>query len=332
MTTPFLALYLHMKTGADFGTIGLVIGLGYFSSTVGGVVGGALSDKIGRKKVMLSSIFIWSFVFILFGLVHDFMWFLLLNILSGLCHSCFEPVSKALMAELSEREMRFRIFSLRYLAINVGAAVGPLLGAYFGLAKTGTPFIITGLVYFGYAILLSLMMIRLTTVKETKIAPEKVQAGSVLKTLKQDKALRLYIAGGILFLFSYSQMESTLLQYLNNDFANGVKIFSTLITLNAVTVILLQVPLTRLFERYKSLTTISIGTVFCILGNIGFSIANGWIVFMLSMFVLTIGEILCFPSMNVLLDELAPDHMKGAYYGMQNLYNIGEFLGPWLGG
>lgn len=50
MTTPFLALYLHMKTGADFGTIGLVIGLGYFSSTVGGVVGGALSDKIGRKK------------------------------------------------------------------------------------------------------------------------------------------------------------------------------------------------------------------------------------------------------------------------------------------
>lgn len=53
---------------------------------------------------------------------------------------------------------------------------------------------------------------------------------------------------------------------------------------------------------------------------------------MLSMFVLTIGEILCFPSMNVLLDELAPDHMKGAYYGMQNLYNIGEFLGPWLGG
>ncbi|AUZ41248.1 MFS transporter, partial [Bacillus sp. MBGLi79] len=68
------------------------------------------------------------------------------------------------------------------------------------------------------------------------------------------------------------------------------------------------------------------------LGNVGFSVANGWIVFMLSMFVLTIGEILCFPSMNVLLDELAPDHMKGAYYGMQNLYNIGEFLGPWLGG
>ncbi|MCY7798453.1 MFS transporter, partial [Bacillus haynesii] len=133
MTTPFLALYLHMKTGADFGTIGLVIGLGYFASTVGGVVGGALSDRIGRKKVMLSSIFIWSFVFILFGLVHDFMWFLLLNILSGLCHSCFEPVSKALMAELSEREMRFRIFSLRYLAINIGAAVGPLLGLVIGL-------------------------------------------------------------------------------------------------------------------------------------------------------------------------------------------------------
>lgn len=50
MTTPFLALYLHVETGADFGVIGLVIGLGYFSSTVGGVIGGTLSDKIGRKK------------------------------------------------------------------------------------------------------------------------------------------------------------------------------------------------------------------------------------------------------------------------------------------
>ncbi|MCY8335244.1 MFS transporter, partial [Bacillus spizizenii] len=63
MTTPFLAIYLHQETGEGFGVIGLVIGLGYFATTIGGIIGGTLSDRIGRKSVMLCSIFIWSVVF-----------------------------------------------------------------------------------------------------------------------------------------------------------------------------------------------------------------------------------------------------------------------------
>ncbi|MFP7175746.1 MDR family MFS transporter [Priestia filamentosa] len=331
MTTPFLAIYLHTETGLGFGLIGLIIGMGYFASTVGGIIGGTLSDKIGRKKVMLSSIFLWSIVFFLFGIAHELIWFLVLNILNGLCHSFFEPVSKALMADLSESTIRLRIFSLRYLAINIGAAIGPLVGTYLGLVASATPFIITGIVYLCYAISLCLMLQKVV-LQVTEPIKKKFQLNLVWKTLKADVCLRFYVAGGIFLLFSYSQMESTLLQYLNESFTKGVKVFSTLITLNAVTVISLQMPLTKLFERYKPLTTISVGALFCILGNVGFAFSNEWFTFLVSMFVLTLGEILCFPSMNVLLDELAPDNMRGAYYGVQNFYNIGEFLGPWLGG
>ncbi|UQZ48281.1 MFS transporter [Bacillus sp. PK3-037] len=331
MTTPFLAIYLHQETGEGFGVIGLVIGLGYFATTIGGIIGGTLSDRIGRKSVMLCSIFIWSIVFFLFGIVHTILWFSLLNILSGLCHSFFEPVSKALMVELADSKKRLSIFSLRYLAINVGGALGPLLGTYLGLVSSGTPFIITGAVYLCYALLLLFMMNKLL-LKHKRNSKKEFHLSFIVKTLKKDVALRYYIAGGIFLLFSYSQMESTLLQYLNLDFVNGVKIFSILITINAVTVIILQLPLTRLFERYKSMTTISVGTGCCIIGNIGFAFSTGWLTFCISMFILTMGEILCFPSMNVLMDELAPDSMRGAYYGAQNFYNIGEFIGPWLGG
>ncbi|MGF7535834.1 MFS transporter [Bacillus mexicanus] len=331
MTTPFLAIYLHQETGEGFGVIGLVIGLGYFATTIGGIIGGTLSDRIGRKSVMLCSIFIWSIVFFLFGIVHTILWFSVLNILSGLCHSFFEPVSKALMVELADNKKRLSIFSLRYLAINVGGALGPLLGTYLGLVSSGTPFTITGAVYLCYALLLFIMMNKLL-LKHKRNSKKEFHLSFIVKTLKKDVALRYYIAGGIFLLFSYSQMESTLLQYLNLDFVNGVKIFSILITINAVTVIILQLPLTRLFERYKSMTTISVGTGCCIIGNIGFAFSTGWLTFCISMFILTMGEILCFPSMNVLMDELAPDSMRGAYYGAQNFYNIGEFIGPWLGG
>lgn len=113
--------------------------------------------------------------------------------------------------------------------------------------SSGTPFIITGSVYLCYALLLFFMMNKLLLQNKSN-SKKEFHLPFIFKTLKKDIALRFYIAGGIFLLFSYSQMESTLLQYLNLDFVNGVKIFSTLITINAVTVIILQLPLTRLLK------------------------------------------------------------------------------------
>lgn len=114
------------------------------------------------EKVLCYVPFLFGVLFsFLFGIVHTILWFSLLNILSGLCHSFFEPVSKALMVELADRKKRLSIFSLRYLAINIGGALGPLLGTYLGLVSSGTPFIITGSVYLCYALLLFFMMNKL---------------------------------------------------------------------------------------------------------------------------------------------------------------------------
>lgn len=54
--------------------------------------------------------------------------------------------------------------------------------------------------------------------------------------------------------------------------------------------------------------------------------------FILSMIVFTFGEMLTFPAGNILTDRIAPDHMRGAYYGAQSFSNLGHFLGPWIGG
>jgi MFS family permease len=51
-----------------------------------------------------------------------------------------------------------------------------------------------------------------------------------------------------------------------------------------------------------------------------------------SMIVLTIGEILVFPAGSVLLDQLAPEGMRGTYFGASGFRSLGHFIGPWFGG
>ena len=50
------------------------------------------------------------------------------------------------------------------------------------------------------------------------------------------------------------------------------------------------------------------------------------------MLVFTLGEILAFPAGNLLIDEIAPEGMRGTYFGAQSFQNIGSFLGPLIGG
>lgn len=331
MSIPFLAIYLRRTTGLTPDLVGMIIGLGFLASTIGGIFGGSLSDRFGRQKVMLSSLFVWSIVFMLFSVGKSLPVLVLISLLNGLCNSFFEPVSKALMADLSENTQRLRIFSLRYLAINIGGAIGPLLGAYLGLAASATPFLLAGSVYFTYATVLT-WKLRNVDLQWSTSAGEAFRLKVVWHTLRSDVALRFFVLGGVIWMLGYSQMDSTLVQYLNQTVPDAIKLFSVLITVNTMTVILLQMPLTRLFEKRSPLTSIAVGNTLFALGNVGFAFSWGWATFILSMFLFTLGEILSFPATNVLLDELAPNEMRGTYYGIQNLYNIGQALGPWVGG
>ncbi len=119
MSLPFLAIYLSQTTGMSSILIGLIVGLGPLAGTFGGFIGGYLSDRFGRQVVMLSTLFVWAGVFLGFALAEEVVVFMVLNLLNGLCRSFFEATSQALMADLTPPEKRMRVFSIRYLAINV---------------------------------------------------------------------------------------------------------------------------------------------------------------------------------------------------------------------
>ncbi|WP_246258618.1 MDR family MFS transporter [Kroppenstedtia pulmonis] len=332
MSLPFLAVYLSRTTGMNPVLIGLTVGLGPLAGTFGGFVGGYLSDRFGRKVVMLSTLFVWAGVFFGFALAEEVAVFMALNLLNGLCRSFFEPTSQALMADITPPDKRMRVFSIRYLAINVGAAVGPLVGAYLAIVSAGLTFLITGAVYLLYGMVLLVMMKRLGREIGSTPPKERVRLMDALQVVRKDTALGFFILAGILEHIGYSQVESSLPLHLKELFGGENVLYPFLLALNAGTVILFQIVITRWSEKRSILSNMILGSLMFALGLICWGIGGHWGWFVTGMIILTIGEILIFPTSSLFIDRLAPEGMRGTYFGASGFRSIGFFIGPFLGG
>jgi MFS family permease len=257
---------------------------------------------------------------------------LLLNAIRGVCSSFFAVVSKVFMADLTPAEQRFRVFSNRYLAGNIGYAIGPILGASLGIAGNVWAFLIAALVYLVYFVLMAFMirLVRINTQPEDH--SERVIFGQAWIVFLRDRVLLLFIIGSAVLTSVYGKMSVTLSQYLLMDTADGGRLFGYLMSINGLTVLLTQVFITRWSERYGLFQRIALGCCLFAAGEIGFSLSTNWAFWVISMVVFTFGEILMIPSEYAQVDEITPVGMRGMYYGAQSFSEIGNVIGPWFGG
>ncbi len=336
MSIPFLAIYLTRNTTLSPASIGLIIGLGAIVGTFGGFLGGILSDKIGRSKVIILAFWTSVFVFIGFSMGKDVYVLLLMSIMNGLSFSFYSPVAKALIGDYTPPNERVRVFSLRYTLFNIGFAIGPLLGVVLGTIGGTLPFIITAVFYIILAIILQVFFLKYgssSNVRTNLLLPEdEFTLKKGLRATIKDKALLCLVLAGILSFTVHGQMSVTLSLYLNSNFEAGVAYFSILLTINATVVILMQIPLTKWVETKNPLFGVIIGSFLFLIGELGFAFSQNLLFLSFAMVIFTIGEIFVIPSEYSMVDKITPDKMRGTYYGAHNLAELGNFIGPWIGG
>ncbi len=331
MAMPFLALYLHNELHASPLLIGMTLGVAPLFSTFGGLIGGYLTDRFERKYVIITTVFVWSFTFLGFAFAPSAFYFVILNALNGLCRSFFEPGTQALMIDFTEDSKKRRLFSVRYTAINIAAVIGPLLGVWISrMSSASIPFVITAAMYAMYGLFLLIILNRYESKQQQLGSNHRVNA--IFSAVARDRKLFYFIIAGILISLGYSQFDSTLPQLIDIKVEDGVKLFSYVIVANSITVLALQLPLTVMIEKADIYMSLKIGITIFAAGLLLFGIAeNDWM-FIVSMIIFSIGEIFCFPTMNAVIEEIAPIDQKGIYLGASQLKNIGGFIGPIFGG
>ncbi|MFC0417773.1 MDR family MFS transporter [Cytobacillus solani] len=332
MSLLFLPIYLVKELHMDPVVIGLTVGAGPLAATFGGFIAGIVSDRIGRRKVLLASLLLSSFSFLGFVFAETPIFLIILVILIGLSNSFFTPVAKALMGDVTDADKRVRVFSLRYVVNNLGFAIGPIIGAYLALSANEVPFLIAACLYLGFTILLHILLKRFGIKQIEAQDTEKITLRKSLSVLRSDTILLYFVIGGIICMVVHGQWSVTVSQYLENDFTNGVQLFAIILIANSVGVISMQYPITRWAEKRTPLFTIIIGCIFTAFGMLLFAFSGNAVMFVISTIIFTLGEVLVIPAEYTLIDQITPKALRGTYYGAQSFNSLGSFIGPMLGG
>lgn len=338
---PFLTIFLSRNTSLSLPAIGLLVGLTPLASTAGGFLGGHLSDRFGRRAILLISLGGSVAAYSGFFLAAEFalaspavpLYFGALSLFSGLFSSFFWPVTQALISDVASDEQRRHVFRYRYVITNIGGAVGPMLAVAFGFATAGRAFLVSALFY---AILLVLFAILVARLHPTGPAQTEVPRKSFkdsLAVLGNDRMLLFFVLAAILFGIGYAQIESNLSRFVYQNFEDGVRLFSELIVLNAFSVLLLQ-PFSHLVEsRISARAEMLLGTALFCIGCFVMALLPHWRPALYGgVFIITLGEVLIVPTLSTLVDEIAPAHLRGLYFGAAGLRQLGPALGPALGG
>ena len=334
MSIPFLSIYLTQVLGASSTQTGFTVAVSSLAGVMISFYGGYISDIVGRKMVMLVSVFGWACVFFGFSAAQHLWVFFLVNTLNGLCRAVFEPTSRALLSDITPPDQKLLVFNLRYAAVNLGVVFGPIIGLQLGSAKSTFPFLIAGIVYIAYGLVLFLQFSvhRATLPAHGEVRTPKLR--EALATTGRDKVFLPVLLGTIFCVLGYGHFSSTLAQYLamNPHFSNGRQLFSYMLSLNAVTVLVVQYPIVRTASKFPPIVPLILGNICVALSLLLFGMPGGVALLMFSVVLFTIGEVLLFTMMDMLIDRIARPEWKGTYFGTIGFNNLGNVMAPILGG
>lgn len=329
---PFFAIFLA-TLGFSASVIGTIFAVMALSSLFMSFFGGMLSDRYGRKQLMLLGIMSFAVTFAGLALASELIWFYILSALMGISKSFLEPASRALISDTTRADERVIVYNIRYFIINLAAAFGPLLAVALSMTGVKNAFFIVTVSYVLYGIVMALLFHRYP-VEESGEVKARPKLTETFRVLREDRTFRFVIIGMIFAIIGYSQINSTLPQFIafNDGFTDGSRLFAYLLTTNAVTVLIVQYPIMRFGIRVSPIRSLFFGISTLSIGLLLIGLATmEWVLFV-AMFIFTVGEVFMFTMTDVLTDDLAPEHLRGTYFGAMGLTALGQSVGPIIGG
>ncbi len=350
---PFLSLYLHGERGVRMSLVGGIFFFAALAGAIGQVVGGELTDRLGRKVVIVGSQIVRSMTFVGFGvavLVHaPILWFFLLTSLSALAGRAFEPPSGAMVADIATGAARAEYYAVLRIGGNLGWAIGPAIGGFLAALSYPTLFLIAA------GVLLAAGLLMAFTVEETR--PHRVARsleiqesttllpsstgttplarfgfGELGQALRDGTFVRYCVVSLVLFTVM-SQLISTLSVYAVQWAGISKLELGALYTLNGLMVVFLQFPVVRALAPYRMTTALIAGSILYALGYAMMGLGHSLALLTAAMFVVTLGEIVTTPASMNLVANFSTVELRGRYMGVYGLFNsFGWSIGPLIGG
>ncbi|PXW88127.1 dipeptide/tripeptide permease [Pseudogracilibacillus auburnensis] len=347
MYFPFLTIYFSDVIGMV--EAGIMMTAPSIISIFGGMIGGYVTDQLGRRKIMLIGSFMQAIFFALFALSFSPWLDYLAFIGVSLGKSFYRPASSAMVADLVPDEERRSVFATFASANNLGAIFGPVIGAVLFFQYRSELLWACATVTLFYSVAILFIIRETMPVKDQ----EDDQSKTLLLVIKKqcinyfvilkDRVFFLYILGGIFITISIMQLDLYLAVYVRNFvpaqelFSIGEwsislsseEVFGWMIGLNGLLFVLCVIPVTKMFEGWSDRNSLILAAFLSGFGMFLVGLTkSAWLLFGIIV-ILTIGEIIHGPVVQNFVSKYAPKNARGQYMGASDLqYSLGRFIAP----
>ncbi|MDQ2754508.1 MAG: MFS transporter [Actinomycetota bacterium] len=322
---PILPLYAK-RFHASSATAALLVAAFSAASFVFSPLWGRVSDRVGRKPVLLVSLAGTAVGSLLTGLATGMPLLFVARLIDG-ASGASVSVAQAAVADLARPDQRPRLFGLLGAAFGLGFVAGPAIGALGAVVDPRLPFLLAA----GIAGVNALVAIR--RLPETR-QPDAAPAHRNPVRFRPDRGVGGMLAVAFCALVAFSGFEATFAlfgqRHLGLTLGSSAAVFSAI----GVVIVVVQGGLVRpVVAALGEPVTLRLGLLLDAGGLVMLALTRGWVLAVPALVALTVGQGLVQTTMTSTLAGRADPRRRGQVLGLQqSAGGLARVIGPAIGG
>jgi MFS family permease len=328
----FIVLYLTQR-GHSAGAAGLVLGVSGLGRVLGNVIGGHLTDTIGRRSSILLSVLATAGLTASVPFIGPLPLIVAVVGLIGLMSQVYRPAMAAVLVDsVDSTQQRLAAFGVLRFAQNVGAALGGVVGGVVAAISYRDLFLVeaASLLVFGGIVA---VLLRGGHLPRPAAGGDKQPEPAVgYRELFADRTLVRFLLMTVFAMFVYIQTTVGLPLHIKDAGLSG-RDFGLLMGLNGLLVILVELPIVSVVSRYRPEHVLAVGNLLSGVGLALTGLADGLLPLLVTVLIWTAGEMVYSAVAQAHMASLTPPGMVGRYQGLYGAaYAVGTGVGPIIGG
>ncbi|UHQ98083.1 MFS transporter (plasmid) [Natrinema zhouii] len=286
---------------------------------------GLIADRVGHKRVLVPSLFLFGVSGIAVVFVDGFTTFLGLRVVQGTAGSAIMSLTVTLLGDLFSGEQQSRLIGLNAAILAIGAAGYPLLGGGLALLSWAAPF-----VCFALGIVVAVAGSAILPDPESSMDSSGLSyVVNAVRAVPTRSALGLYVAIFGIFFILYGAQLTVIPFILDESYGLSSGAIGLLLGLPAVTMGVTSSQSSRLMRHLSPPRLITLGFVTYGIGMTLAALAHSIIVLACALFLFGIGQGFAEPITDTALNTLSPDAFRGGIMSIRtSVLQFGTTLGP----